>query len=507
MLKITNTLVKPYLKYKYKKLRYTSDHSLVTQHSQFSYLISQLAETSFGQKYGVKEDTDMKSFAQRVPLHHYDDLKPHIQRMMDGDANVLWPGRITMFSKSSGTTSDKSKFIPVSSENLYGNHIKGAWDTLSILYNNYPDVRIFAGKNLIIPGSVQPYPTNPDVIVGDISALMTYHMPMIGRPFFTPDIETALMEDFEAKINLMASKLLDEPIVMIGGVPTWNVVLFRKILKLTGKSNLLEVWPDLQAYIHGGVGFAPYRQQFERFIPKDDFIYQEVYNASEGYFATQDQAGDAGLLLLVNNGIYFEFIPIEQLEKDHPAAIPLEQVEKNNTYAIVISTNGGLWRYIVGDLVKFVSVHPYRIVIEGRTAQFINVFGEEVMVANTDKAIADTCRQTQARISNYSVAPIYFEPGQKGGHQWLVEFEVEPESIDDFALKLDQNLRKINSDYDAKRYKDMALQPLQLKAIPPGTFVRWLKHRGKLGAQAKVPRLSNDRKIMESILKFVEYNE
>ncbi len=507
MFKLTNTLVKPYLRYKYKKLAYTIAHPILSQQNQFNYLMSQLAETSFGKTYGIDGFTGMKSYTERVPVHRYDDIKPYIRQMMDGASDVLWPGKITMYSKSSGTTSDQSKFIPVSSENMYGNHIKGAWETLSLLYKNYEDIQIFAGKNLLIPGSIQEYPPNPEVIIGDISALMTYQMPMIGRPFLSVDVETALMQDFEEKINIMASKLPGEQIVMIGGVPTWNVVLFRKILKLTGKDHLLELWPDLQVYIHGGVGFEPYREQFKRFIPKEDFIYQEVYNATEGYFATKDQVDDSGLLLLLNNGIFYEFIPMDQVHKECPEALPLKDVVSGKTYAIVISTNGGLWRYMVGDLVKFVSTDPYRIVVEGRTAQYINVFGEELMVANTDKAIAKICEDTGARISNYTVAPIYFKPGEPGGHQWLVEFSILPEDIEVFAESLDRELRRLNSDYDAKRFKNLALKGLSLEAIPEGTFVRWLKHKGKLGAQAKVPRLSNDRNIMDSILNFISDNE
>ncbi len=503
MLKITNTLVKPYLRYKYNKLSYSTMHSSLSQNSQFDFLMSGLCNTAIGNQYSIVEDTSLDVFQARMPLHHYDDIKPYIQRMLNGEEHVLWPGKITMFSKSSGTTSDTSKYIPVSTENLYGNHIKGAWDTLGILYNNHPDLRIFAGKNLLIPGYIERYENNPEVMIGDISALMTYHMPMIGRPFFVPGIETALMKDFEEKINLMATLLADEDIVMFGGVPTWNVVLFRKILSYTGKKNLLEIWPDLQVYIHGGVGFEPYREQFKRFIPKEDFIYQEVYNASEGYFATQDQKDSKGLLLLLNNGVFYEFIPLGEIHKDNPRVLTLEEVKEGPTYALVISTNSGLWRYIIGDLVRFVSIDPFRIVIEGRTAQFINVFGEEVMVSNTDKAISIASQKTGARVSDYTVAPIYFEPGQPGGHEWLIEFDVPPNDETKFAVILDQSLRDINSDYNAKRYKDMALRQLTLHSIPKGTFVRWLKKRGKLGAQSKVPRLSNDRKLFSQLLQFI----
>lgn len=312
------------------------------------------------------------------------------------------------------------------------------------------------------------------------------------------------MPDFEEKIERMARQCSQQDVVMIGGVPTWTVVLFRKILELTGKSNMLEVWPNFQVYIHGGVSFTPYRDQFRQFLPSGQVSYQEIYNASEGYFAIQNDFESGDMLLLLDNGIYYEFIPMDQWHQPAPKAVPLEAVEVGKNYAIVISTNGGLWRYTPGDTVTFTSTFPYKIKITGRTRQFVNAFGEEVMVENTDRALAMTCAQTGAVVLEYTVAPVYFKGPGKGGHEWLVEFEKKPSDMQSFSSLLDQNLQKVNSDYEAKRYHNMALEQLQLRPMPRGTFHQWLKMKGKYGGQHKVPRLSNERKYVEDILEFLD---
>jgi hypothetical protein len=329
-------------------------------------------------------------------------------------------------------------------------------------------------------------------------------MPAVGRPFYTPDFETALMADWEAKIDKIAQSTIQEDVVMFAGVPTWTVVLFKKILEITGKSNIREVWPNVKTYLHGGVGFDPYVQQFKEFLPGDDIEYYEVYNASEGYFAIQDRLNQKGMLLLLDNAIYYEFIPMEDYGKDKPTVLSLRDVEVGKDYCIVISSSAGLWRYKPGDVVRFVSVHPYRIMVSGRTKQYINVFGEEVMVHNTDEALKIACAKWNAEVVDYTVAPLYMDDGQKGGHEWWIAFEKSPENLQAFSADLDDALRTVNSDYDAKRFKNIALQPLTLHDIDKDTFYHWLKSKGRLGGQSKIPRLCNDRKFADQLIQFIQ---
>ncbi len=353
-------------------------------------------------------------------------------------------------------------------------------------------------------GSHQKYKPHLNTIYGDVSALMIRSMPKVARPFFEPDFDIVLSDDWESKIKVMAEVAIRESkhIRMVGGVPTWIIVFFRQILEMSGKEHMLEVWPNFEAYIHGGVSIAPYREQLYRFLPSPDITYQEVYNASEGYFASQLEKDQDDMLLLLDNGVYYEFIPMEQWQEENPRAVPLEEVELEKNYALLISSNAGLWRYLIGDTVMFTSKYPYKIKITGRTKQFVNAFGEEVMVANTDKAIEQTCQQTGAIVSEYTVAPVFFKGSGKGGHEWLIEFEKAPDDLANFNELLDLNLQKINSDYEAKRYKSMALQQLRLRPLPKGTFLNWLRAKGKYGNQNKVPRLSNSRQYVEEILDF-----
>jgi hypothetical protein len=410
---------------------------------------------------------------------------------------VLW------YSKSSGTTSDKSKFIPVPYANLFNTHIAGTWDSVALLYHNKPDMEIFRRKNLVLAGSYSSFPEYPKTRFGDVSAVMTYHMPGIGRMFYTPDFETALLPDFETKIQRVAELTAHrDDIVMFGGVPTWLIVLFRLILDKTGKSNMLEVWPHLQAYMHGGVGFEPYRQTFRELIPSDDFAYQEIYNASEGYFGAQCDLQVNDMLLFADNGIFYEFIPVEEWGKDHPKTVALSDVEIGKTYAVLMSSNNGLWRYQPGDTLVFTRKYPHCFRISGRTKQYINVFGEEVMVGDTDKALAETCRQYDAVVAEYTAAPVFFSGAHgKGGHEWVVEFDKPPADLAGFSMTLDSTLQRINSDYEAKRYKSMVLEPLRLHIVPKGTFLYWMKSRGKFGNQNKVPRLANHRQYVEEVME------
>ncbi|MCB0664405.1 MAG: GH3 auxin-responsive promoter family protein [Saprospiraceae bacterium] len=501
---IVNSTIKLYLKTRYKKLEYSFLHPHVSQSDILENLLFSASETEVGTQYQFDEIRHYQDFKDRLPVNTYEDVKHDINRMMHGLPDVLWPGVVYWYAKSSGTTHDKSKFIPVSRQNLKHCHVKGFWDSLAILYNNYPDAKIFEYNNLVLGGTLYDFEPNPETRFGDISAILIHEMPLVGRPFYSPDFETAFIKKWDEKIERAAQLASrDRDIGSIGGVPTWNIVLFKRILEITGKSNLLEVWPNLQVYLHGGVNFKPYRSQFEALIPRSDFIYQETYNASEGYFACQNDYTTPDLLLFLDNGVFYEFIPLEKLDEDHSTAVPLEGVETGINYAIVITTNTGLWRYMPGDTVMFTSTDPYKIVITGRTKHFINAFGEEVMVANTDEAISQTCQSLNVRIREYMVAPVYLNTNKKGSHQWLIEFDGPAPDLEDFADLLDENLQSINSDYEAKRFQDMALERLQITTVPGQTFENWLRNRGKMGAQVKVPRLSNDRKNMEEILAMI----
>ena len=502
MLRTTyNRLFGKYLHVRMREIERMRTQAVALQEKVRRSMLATASSTEWGRRYHFHELRDAAQFAARLPVQTYDSLRPDIERMMRGEKDVLWPGRVKYYSKSSGTTSDRSKYLPVSRQNLRRCHTKGSWDAITLFYHHRPDARQFAGKTLLMGGSMEPYADHPKTMRGDVSAFMIKYMPVIARPFVAPDIDTMLLPNFEEKLERIAQTLINEPdLVMIGGVPTWTVVLFRRMLELTGKEHILEILPNLQGYVHGGVSFRPYREQFQRFLPSAKISYQEIYNASEGFFAVQDVFGEEGLLLLVNNGVYYEFIPTGEWGKEQPQAIPLEAVETGRDYAVLISTNAGLWRYQLGDTVCFTSVEPYRIKVTGRTKQFVNAFGEEVMVENTDEALAQACNLTGAQVADYSVAPIYLGDRSRGGHEWLIEFDRPPADLEHFAELLDQKLRAVNSDYDAKRYHDLALTRLRLRAVPAGTFHRWLKAKGKFGGQHKVPRLANTRRYLDEII-------
>ena len=500
-----NYFFKRYYQLRYQKLIEISEQPRPIQERWRNRLLEKAHHTLWGKKFHFQDIHSYTDFSEAIPLNDYESLKPYIQEMMFGKKDILWKGSVKWFSKSSGTTNDKSKFIPVSFENLRACQIRGTWDTMACLYHNRPDAKQFEHKSMLMGGSLQSFSAFPKTTIGDVSAIMIHFMPSVAKPFFIPDFETALLEDWEIKLEALAevgSK--KKNVVMIGGVPTWTLVLLKRILEKSGKSNMLEVWPQFQAYIHGGVSFYPYQQQFEELFPSNQVSFQEIYNASEGYFAIQNDLNQEDLLLLVNNGIYYEFLPMSEWETPHPKTVPLWEVELGRNYAMVISTNSGLWRYMPGDTIKFTSKNPYKIKITGRTKQFINVFGEEVMVENTDKALAITCEQTQSIASDYTVAPIFIQHQQKGGHEWLIEFEKSPDNLVNFTHLLDQNLQRINSDYEAKRHKDIALQSLQVQVIPNGVFHDWLKSKGRLGGQSKIPRLSNNRNYLDEILSFIQ---
>lgn len=509
MREIINKIVSKYLTYRYSSIEKFIRYPFEAQDRVFNYLIDSGKRTQWGQQYDFFNIKNYQDFTKRVPVSVYDELKPWIQRMMHGERDVLWPGLIEMFSKSSGTTEDKSKFIPTSTENLLDCHIKGGWDAATILYKNRPDSKLFAYKNLILGGSLQNFDPNPDVKIGDISALMMTNMPYLGKAFHTPDIKTALLPDWNQKIPLMSQIASKEDVGAIGGVPSWLLVLLKEILKVSKKENLNQIWPNLEVYFHGGVNFAPYRKQFKDLIPKEDFTYINVYNSSEGYFAVQNDLNSDidDMLLLLNSQIFYEFIPFDQYGSSNPDTFTIRDVETGVNYVMLISTNSGMWRYIVGDTVEFTSLSPFKIRITGRTKHFINVFGEEVMVSNTDKALEITLAKHDALMEEYTVAPIFLDGTHKGGHQWLIEFSKSPANINIFIKDLDLTLQSLNSDYEAKRFNDYVLTELELSVVPKGTFYKWMESRGKLGGQNKVPRLSNSRKYVEMLLDFYKQQQ
>lgn len=499
------SIISPALK-GFMKLRHSAIDNFMlnpidTQKQVFNDLVGSAQFTEYGKKHGFEHIDNVADF-RKTPINDYDTLKPYIQRILEGEQNILWPSPISWFAKSSGTTSDKSKFIPISKEALDDNHYKAGKDVLALYFRKYPQSHVMSGKCLVIGGSHQINQLNADSFFGDLSAVMLQNMPLYSQLIRTPDLSIALMDEWEQKIEMMAHTTIQENVTYIAGVPTWTIVLIKRILEIAGTDNLHEVWPNLELYIHGGVSFKPYRKQFEEFIPSSSMHYLETYNASEGFFAAQDEPGEEGMLLFLNHGIYYEFMPMEEYGKEHPRTCGLKEVELNKNYAIVISTNCGLWRYMVGDTIQFTSLSPFRVKVSGRLKHFINAFGEEVIVDNTDHAIAKACRQTGAVVNDYTAAPVYMTGSSNGAHEWIIEFDNLPCPIDEFTRCMDNALREINSDYEAKRHKDIALRMPVVHIMPKGGFTKWLKDKGKLGGQHKVPRLSNERKYLEEILPY-----
>ena len=475
------------------------NNPLDAQREVLQDLVTSAQYTEFGRRYNFHELFNIRMFKQAVPIHEYDDLKPYIERIMRGEQNLLWNTPIYWFAKSSGTTSEKSKFIPISDESLEDCHFKAAKDVLTLYYNYNPDSILLTGKGLVLGGSHNINPMNNEAQYGDLSAVLLQNTPFWGHWLRTPDLSIALMDEWESKIEKLANTTIRENVTSISGVPTWTLVLFRRILEITGKKTIAEVWPSLELYMHGGVSFEPYKEQFEKLIGRR-INYLEMYNASEGFFAAQENPGDEGMLLFTDHGIFLEFMPVSEYGKKNPATCGLQDVERGKNYAPVISTNCGLWRYLLGDTIQFTSLSPYRVKVSGRLKHFINAFGEEVIVDNTDRAIAAASAKTGAIVNDYTAAPVYFSDNANGAHEWLIEFEKEPESLESFAEELDASLKNLNSDYEAKRHKNMALGPPRLHSLKKGTFNHWLQSRGKLGGQHKVPRLSNDRNHLEAIL-------
>jgi hypothetical protein len=469
------------------------------QHELLNRLLYKARNTEVGKLYGFKEIKNYAQFSSKVPIQQYESVEPMIERTRRGEQNVFWPTPVKWFAKSSGTTNAKSKFIPVSDEALEDCHFKAGKDMLCLYFNNNPEAQLFTGKGLRLGGSSAVYEDNNSYF-GDLSAIIIENLPFWADFSSSPKLETALMDEWESKMAAIVDETINEDITSLVGVPSWMLVLLNNILKKSGKKNILEVWPNLEVYFHGGVNFNPYREQFKKLIPKKEFKYYETYNASEGFFAIQDLNNSFDLLLMLDYGIFYEFIPMKDFNGENSKAIDLSAVKLNVNYAMVITTNGGLWRYLIGDTVKFTSLDPYRIRITGRTKHFINVFGEELIIENTENALKQACLKTEAEVSDYTVAPIFMKDSSSGGHEWLIEFTKQPDCINYFTELLDNALKSINSDYEAKRYNNMTLSPPKINIAREGQFYDWLKRQGKLGGQHKIPRLSNSREHLEELL-------
>lgn len=461
-------------------------------------LIQSSKNTVLGKEYDYATINSYATFADRVPISTYEELQPLIERTRKGEQNVFWETPIKWFAKSSGTTNAKSKFIPVSNEALEDCHYKGSKDLLCLYLNNNEDSQLFLGKSLRLGGSAQIYEDN-NTFFGDLSAILIENMPIWAEFSSTPSNKISLMSEWEAKIAAIINETKKENVTSFAGVPSWMLVLMNKMLEDTGKGNLFEIWPNLEVYFHGGVSFDPYREQYKKILPKRDFKYYEIYNASEGFFAIQDLNNSSDLLLMLDYGIFYEFIPMDTFGTIDQKTIRLADVELFKNYALVITTNSGLWRYLIGDTVRFTSLSPYRIRVTGRTKHHINVFGEELMVENTDQAIAKACRVTRSEIVDYTVAPIFMIDREKGAHEWMIEFKKKPTDMALFQKVLDDTLQAVNSDYEAKRHNNMTLNPLVINIARENLFYEWLKNGNKLGGQHKIPRLSNQRDYLEQL--------
>ena len=483
------------------------------QREVLAHLISRAKDTEYGRNHSFTTIKSYENFSHNIPVNTYEELKGDIDRMRQGEVDVLWPGRVKWYAKSSGTTNDKSKFIPVSPEGLKRIHYRGGSDVVALYLRNNPKSRMLDGRGLILGGSHAPNYNLPGSLVGDLSAILIENINPVVNLIRVPSKKTALLSDFEIKRDRIAREAMTKNVTNLSGVPSWMLSVLNRMMELSGKTHLEEVWPNIEVFFHGGVAFTPYREQYEHLITSPNMHYMETYNASEGFFGIQDDPSDKSMLLMLDYDVFYEFVPIEELEQGtenpadgvspyaHLSLIPLWAVEKGRNYAMLISTSCGLWRYMIGDTVRFTSTNPYKFVISGRTKSFINAFGEELIVDNAEKGLSYACQKTGAVVSEYTAAPVFMDNNAKCRHQWLIEFAKSPANLQDFASILDRKLQELNSDYEAKRYKNITLQPLEIIEARPGLFNEWLKRKGKLGGQHKVPRLSNSRDMMEELLK------
>jgi hypothetical protein len=470
------------------------------QSELFQKLVDEAALTKFGLEHKFSEIKSLKDFKNKVPIRNYEQFKPYIDLLREGEQNVLWPSKLKWFAKSSGTTDARSKFIPVSKEALEECHYKGGKDLLALYYSQKPNAKIYDGKTLVMGGSSKINSFNEEGYTGDLSAIIIRNLPIWVELKRTPSRDIALMDNWEEKIEAMAKVTMEEDVSNIAGVPSWTLVLLKRILEIKGTDNIKDVWPNLELFMHGGVSFKPYKAQFEKIIRGGEMHYIDTYNASEGFFGIQDRLGSDDLLLMLDYGIFYEFMPMSEYGSKNPRTVGLNEVEIGENYALIISTNGGLWRYLVGDTVKFTSKYPFRVQVSGRTKHYINAFGEELMVENSDFAVTKAAQKTGALVLDYTAAPIFMGDDARGAHEWAIEFEQEPHCIDTFTKELDSALKSVNTDYEAKRSFDLNLKSPVVRVLPKGTFYSWLKQNGKLGGQHKVPRLSNERKLLEEVL-------
>ena len=490
-----------------RELELHNQHGEELQAEVLKFLLTRAKGTEYGHKHLFGDIKSYEDFTQNVPVNSYEELKGDIDRMRHGESDILWPGQVKWYAKSSGTTNDKSKFIPVSSEGLQQIHYMGGKDSVAMYLKNNPKSRLFDGKALILGGSHSPNYNLNNSLVGDLSAILIENINPLANLVRVPKKQTALLSDFEVKRDRIAHETMNANVTNISGVPSWMMSVLVKVLELTGKTHLEEVWPNLEVFFHGGIAFGPYRNQYEQLITKSDMHYMETYNASEGFFGIQNDPADSAMLLMLDYGVFYEFIPMENFSEEligtkeiNKYVVPLSGVEVGKNYAMLISTSCGLWRYVIGDTISFTSKNPYKFVITGRTKHFINAFGEELIVDNAEKGLLYACQQTNAEVSEYTAAPVYMNDDAKCRHQWLIEFNQEPADLQEFARLLDTKLQEINSDYEAKRFKDVTLQPLEIVKARPNLFNDWLKLHGKLGGQHKIPRLSNSRKTIDELL-------
>ena len=497
---LTSIVNKLYFQPRRRELERYINEGEEMQHEILQYLVKRGKDTEYGRKYLFSTINNYNDFAQNIPLNTYEELKGYIDRMRHGERNILWPGQVKWYAKSSGTTNDKSKFIPITHEGLQNVHYQGGKDVLAYYLSNNPDSKLFSGKGLILGGSHSPNYNLSNSLVGDLSAILIENINPLANLVRVPSKEVALLSDFEVKRDRMAKEVISQNVTNISGVPSWMLSVLLRVMELSGKKHLQEVWQNLEVFFHGGISFTPYREQYEQLISKQDMQYMETYNASEGFFGIQDDPNYKSMSLMLDYGVYYEFLPMDEFESEKPNIVPLEGVEIGRNYAIIISTVCGLWRYEIGDTIQFTSVRPYKFVITGRTKYFINAFGEELIMDNAEKGIEAACKATGAQISDYTAAPIFMDSNAKCRHQWLIEFTKMPDSISDFERILDSKLQEINSDYEAKRFHDVTLQQLEVVVARKNLFNDWLKLKGKLGGQHKIPRLSNSRKNIEQML-------
>lgn len=499
---LTN-IARLFFKPRWSELERHQNDGEALQREVLSNLLAKAKDTEYGRNHLFGATKDYEDFVRNTPINTYEELKGDIDRMRRGESDVLWRGRVKWYAKSSGTTNDKSKFIPVSPEGLQRVHYKGGADVVAIYLRNRPDSRMFDGRGLILGGSHAPNYNLPGSLVGDLSAILIENINPLANLVRVPSKKTALLSDFETKRDRIAREAMSKNVTNISGVPSWMLSVLNRMMEVTGKTHLEEVWPNIEVFFHGGVAFTPYREQYQKLITSPRMQYMETYNASEGFFGIQDDPNDKSMLLMLDYDVFYEFVPMENIElaPEHYTPIPLWAVEKGKNYAMIISTSCGLWRYMLGDTVQFTSTNPYKFIITGRTKSFINAFGEELIVDNAERGLAHACEMTGAVVSEYTAAPVFMGSDAKCRHQWVIEFAKAPDDIDKFATALDKKLQEVNSDYEAKRYKDITLQPLEIIVAREGLFNDWLKHKGKLGGQHKVPRLSNKRDIIDEIIK------